>query len=177
MAHFANYLGIVKDTAFFEAVDGMHEAHIDGTSVSLKMNEVKEVEVSNDSVFLDTGSPHHVEWVADVSAVDVFSRGRALRYDRYGAPGANINFAEQISEATFAVRTYERGVEDETLSCGTGVTAVAIAAFETGRTNQNQIRLNTPGGDLTVRFEKKGPSYTEVYLEGPAVMVFKGEWL
>jgi diaminopimelate epimerase len=141
------------------------------------MNDVTEVKVDDASVFLNTGSPHHIEWVNKVEETDVYSQGRKIRYDHYGPAGANINFAAQLSEDTFAVRTYERGVEDETLSCGTGVTAVAIAAFHTGRTKSTTIKLETPGGNLVVRFIPVQNAYSEVYLEGPAVMVFKGEWI
>jgi diaminopimelate epimerase len=154
----------------------MHEATIENDWVSLKMKDVERIKVSEDFVFLDTGSPHHVQMVSKLQNYDVFSNGRKIRNDIYGQEGANVNFVEQLDEAIFSVRTYERGVEAETLSCGTGVTAVALAMFETGKTNKSKITLKTPGGKLQVRFEKTGSGYKNVYLEGPATQVFKGIW-
>ncbi|PVW16511.1 diaminopimelate epimerase [Marixanthomonas spongiae] len=177
IAHFANHLGIVEKTAEFEAIDGRHTAEIEAGMVSLKMSDVSEIEMNRNHLFLNTGSPHHVQLVETVSAFDVFSEGRKLRNELYGKEGANINFVQQISENTFSVRTYERGVEDETLSCGTGVTAVAIAMHKKGLTKHSTVHLNTPGGTLTVTFEKIENRYTNVQLQGPATLVFKGEWL
>lgn len=177
IAHFSNYLGITERNTLFEAVDGMHEATISGNTVSLKMNDVAAIEVLGDYTFLNTGSPHHVQGVEDVTGYDVFSEGRSIRNGRYGKEGANVNFVTQTGTDTFSVRTYERGVEDETLSCGTGVTAVAIAMFETGKTTSQKVQLNTQGGLLQVSFRKANGSYTEVFLEGPAIRVFKGTWI
>ena len=154
----------------------MHEATVKSDWVSLKMNDVETVTVSENHAFLNTGSPHHVAMVSKLKDFDVFSNGRKIRNEIYGKAGANVNFVEQQDDAVFSVRTYERGVEDETLSCGTGVTAVAIAMFEMGNTTENTIKLKTPGGQLQVRFEKVDSGYTNVYLEGPATQVFKGIW-
>jgi diaminopimelate epimerase len=176
ITHFAKHLGIVETNATFEAVDGMHEAEIEDGIVSLRMNDVQSVDVHNDYVFLDTGSPHHVTVVDDLSDYDVFGKGRAIRNDLYGKEGANVNFVAGISPSEFNVRTYERGVEDETLSCGTGVTAVALAMYEWGRTTSEEIKLKTQGGDLAVSFRKKEDGYTDIHLIGPAVQVYKGVW-
>lgn len=176
MVHFAKYLGIILDTARFEAVDGFHNATIDKDWVSLSMNDVREIKVSKEYIFLNTGSPHHVKMVSALKDYDVFSEGKDIRNRIYGKEGSNINFVEQVEDSVFSVRTYERGVEDETLSCGTGVTAVALAMFETGKTDKNNITLKTPGGQLNVRFEKVGENYKNIYLEGPAEQVFKGIW-
>lgn len=176
IVHFAQYLGIVSDITNFEAMDGMHQATIEKEWVSLQMKDVDKIEVSANTVFLDTGSPHHIEMVSQLQDYDVFNEGRKIRNEVYGAKGANVNFVEQLKTDTFAVRTYERGVEDETLSCGTGVTAVALAMFETGKTQEKSIHLQTPGGKLTVRFNKEGHIYINIFLEGPAVQVFKGIW-
>jgi len=176
LVHFAKHLGIIDDVATFEAIDGMHEASINENVVALKMNDVTAVDMHNTHTFLDTGSPHHVEMTADIGKIDVKKLGRTIRNDVYGMEGANVNFVERISEDTFSVRTYERGVEDETLSCGTGVTAVAIAMFEMKHTESNIVTLETPGGDLKVHFSKNGSRYTDVILEGPAMLVFKGVW-
>ncbi len=176
IVHFARFLGIVKDRTTFIAVDGMHEATVDNDSVSLKMADVKEVVASENSIFLNTGSPHHIQMVSGLEDYNVFSAGRDIRARMYGKEGANVNFVEQKEDAKFSVRTYERGVEDETLSCGTGVTAVALAMFETQRTSHNKVILETPGGQLQVRFEKRGNGFENIYLEGPATQVFKGIW-
>lgn len=176
IVHFAEFLGIIRDNTTFRAIDGLHKATIHGDFVSLKMNDVDELSVSDKYIFLDTGSPHHVQIVEDLENFDLKSRGKDIRYGIYGQEGANVNFVEKKKNDIFAVRTYERGVEDETLSCGTGVTAVALAMFETGRTVESKVTLETPGGNLQVRFEKIGNSYKNIYLEGPATQVFKGVW-
>lgn len=176
IAHFAHTLEIVAATAAFEAVDGMHEATIDKNIVSLKMNSVENIAIKDTYVFLDTGSPHHVQLVEDLKDYPVFNNGRAIRNDLYGKIGANVNFVEHIENDIFAVRTYERGVEDETLSCGTGVTAVALAMFATGKTKSAEVQLQTPGGLLSVTFRKSATGYDDIWLKGPATAVFKGEW-
>jgi diaminopimelate epimerase len=176
ISHFAKFLGIISEKATFEAVDGIHEATVKKDWVSLKMNNVEDIKTSEKYTFLNTGSPHHVEMVSNLVAYDVFSKGRNIRNTIYGKEGANVNFVAQETANTFSVRTYERGVEDETLSCGTGVTAVAIAMFETGKTDEKKVILKTPGGQLQVRFEKNDAIYKNVYLEGPAIQVFKGVW-
>lgn len=175
LAAFARYLGIIEDSATFTAIDGIHSATIDGDIVTLKMNDVNEVEERKAYCFLDTGSPHHVQIVSDLAKLDVQKEGAKLRYGLYGESGSNINFVEQSGKDAFKVRTYERGVEDETLSCGTGVTAVAIAMHQIGKTTSNKVGINTMGGDLTISFERHNGTYTEVLLKGPAVQVFKGE--
>jgi diaminopimelate epimerase len=176
ITHFAKHLGVIKEGATFEAVDGRHRATIENDKISLGMNTVEKVSVAKGYVFLNTGSPHHVQLVDNVDNFDVFSEGRRIRNEVYGTTGANVNFVEQVSDNTFKVRTYERGVEDETLSCGTGVTAVAIAMFETGKTISSSVFLETPGGTLEVKFQKEGGRYKNIKLIGPAVQVFKGVW-
>lgn len=176
IAQFAKQLGIIDSETTFEAIDGMHEASIKNGIVALKMNDVASVEVFEDHTFLNTGSPHHVELVHNLLEYDVKARGEVLRYTTYGMEGANINFVEAEDDGSFFVRTYERGVEDETLSCGTGVTAVAIALYETGIVTANHVVLRTLGGILKVRFTKGKGIYKNVYLEGPATYVFNGSW-
>jgi len=177
LVHFANYLGIIDTHASFEAIDGIHEATIDGEIVSLKMGAVNQINTSNEYVFLNTGSPHHVELVPNVDDYEVVEKGRSIRNSLYGKEGANVNFVTPVSDNSFKVRTYERGVENETLSCGTGVTAVAIAMYATGNADANSIELHTPGGQLEVSFESHSGTYTNVILKGPAKQVFKGIWI
>lgn len=174
---FASHLGIIDDETEFEAVDGRHHATInDEGVVSLHMKDVNTVTVYENYTFLDTGSPHHVELVDDLDTMNVKQIGASVRYSgMYGDAGANVNFVSQIDADTFSVRTYERGVEDETYSCGTGVTAVALAMKTLDRTKADKVKLLTPGGELSVSFVQDGKQFKEVYLTGPANFVFKGE--
>ncbi len=172
---FAKYLTIINESAHFIAIDGEHKANIIKEEVSLGMQDVSDIQITNTHLFLNSGSPHHVTFVDDVNTVNVKKEGAKIRN---GAPyykeGTNVNFVTQMDENIFNVRTYERGVEDETLSCGTGVTAVAIAAHKSGKTKNNTVILKTRGGDLKVSFNFKNDVYTQVFLKGPAVQVFKG---
>ncbi|WP_340073482.1 diaminopimelate epimerase [Leptobacterium sp. I13] len=172
---FARMLGLIKNETTFKAIDGEHYARIQGDLVSLQMQNVAMIETGEGYVFLNTGSPHHVQFESQLNTIDVKKEGAALRYTKYSEEGSNVNFAEKISDDIFAVRTYERGVEDETLSCGTGVTAVAIAANKLGKTDANKIKLKTPGGELTVTFERQNNIYENVFLTGSATYVYKGE--
>lgn len=171
---FAKYLGIIKENTEFQAVDGLHQASIDGKIVSLKMQDVKEIMVKSNCLFLNTGSPHHVQMVSNLKDYNVNEEGAKLRYGIYGESGSNINFVEQKADNEFAVRTYERGVESETLSCGTGVTAVALGMHYWSKTNKETVKLHTEGGDLTVQYRKAANGYENIWLEGPAEQVFKG---
>ncbi|MBT8245817.1 MAG: diaminopimelate epimerase [Winogradskyella sp.] len=174
---FAKFLGVIDSTTTFEAIDGMHKAQVNESKVSLQMKDVSNIETFETHSFLDTGSPHHVQLVNNLKDFDVKTNGEKLRYGSpYKEAGSNINFVNQISDSKFAVRTYERGVEDETLSCGTGVTAVAIAMHKTGKTNSKKITLETEGGELKIAFEvSENGNYHNIWLIGPATQVFKGE--
>ena len=173
---FAKDLNVIKDNCTFIATDGLHHASVanDGI-VSLQMIDVADIKKEADYTFMNTGSPHHVQLVDDLEHYNVKENGAALRYGPlYGAVGSNINFVKKINADTFSLRTYERGVEDETLACGTGATAVAIAMNATGQTNASSINLNVEGGKLAVSFDKMGDLFTNVFLIGPAKFVFKG---
>ncbi len=173
---FAAFLGIVSDKAVFTAVDGKHHAEIKDGLIYLQMQDVIEIEKYDSHLFLDTGSPHHVTLVDDLPSFDVQNEGRKIRN---GAPyfdsGSNVNFVEKRNGSSFAVRTYERGVEDETLSCGTGVTAVALSMHATKQTDKEEVSISTPGGELRVTFRETSEGYKDIYLIGPAEQVFKGE--
>lgn len=173
---FAEFLEIIKKEAAFTAIDGFHEAVIDNDLISLKMSDVDRVEEKTDSFFLNTGSPHHVIFTDKIDEIDIKKVGAAIRYsEEYNSiGGTNVNFVEQLDKVSFKVRTYERGVEDETLSCGTGVTAVALAAFAAGKVNTTTVHLKTPGGRLAVSFDSREVSFRNIWLTGPAVQVFKG---
>lgn len=173
---FASFLGVISDKAVFTAVDGRHTAALKDGLVHLQMQDVATVSVRDSHIFLDTGSPHHVVYVEELDSYAVVEEGARIRYgEPYGQKGSNVNFVETIAPDIFAVRTYERGVENETLSCGTGVTAVALAAHASGRTTHTQVALQTPGGELNVRFRVIDNRYTDIWLIGPAVQVFSGQ--
>ena len=173
---FAKKLNVIQNETTFMATDGLHYATVgaDGI-VSLQMIDVAEIKNTPDYSFLNTGSPHHVQLVEDLKNYPIKEKGSEIRYGQlYGQAGSNVNFVHQNDADTFSVRTYERGVEDETLSCGTGVTAVAIAIKATGKTASNQIKLNVEGGKLEVSFQENNGKYTDVFLKGPATFVFEG---
>ena len=173
---FAKHHGIIDAKATFEAIDGLHHAIIEGSTVKLQMQNVDHIQKFDGHVFLDTGSPHHVQFEKDLNTFDVKTTGSKIRYaNPYIETGVNVNFVERVADNNFIVRTYERGVEDETLSCGTGVTAVALAMHYIGETEKNLITLNTQGGDLQVAFNSNNDGYSDIWLIGPATQVFKGE--
>ncbi|RZJ60374.1 MAG: diaminopimelate epimerase, partial [Flavobacterium sp.] len=176
---FAKQLGMIEEEAEFVAVDGRHHATIDEDNVvSLQMKDVNTITVYENYVFLDTGSPHHVELVDDLENMDVKKVGANIRYSGLYEHGSNVNFVSPNGTDKFSVRTYERGVEDETLSCGTGVTAVALAMKLLGYTDADTVLLETPGGELSVSFVQHGKQFSDIFLTGPATFVFKGaiEW-
>ncbi|MFV9551342.1 diaminopimelate epimerase [Algibacter sp. PT7-4] len=172
---FAKQLGVITNTATFEAIDGLHHATIQDGVVKLQMLDVKTVETHKNHVFLNTGSPHHVQFENDIETFNIKSKGASIRYgEPYNEAGSNVNFVKKVNDTLFRVRTYERGVENETLSCGTGVTAVAIAMHHLGETHKNQVTLNVEGGKLEVCFDVDNGTYKNVWLIGPATLVFKG---
>lgn len=174
---FAQKLGVVTDTAKFIAIDGPHHAelHDDGT-IALGMQNVSGITFNEGHTILNTGSPHYVTWVNNLDQFDVFAEGRAIRnQERFQPDGLNVNFVTVIDNNNIKVRTYERGVEDETLSCGTGVTACAIATVKNETGSFNTL-INTPGGNLAVSFTKPTfDSAIDVILKGPAQLVFEGD--
>jgi len=173
---FAKMLKIIKNETTFSAIDGLHEATIENGFVKLKMQDVETIELFENHVFLNTGSPHHVELVNNLRDYDVKNNGAKIRYGKpYNELGSNVNFVEQVNKDTFSVRTYERGVEDETLSCGTGVTAVALAMYNLNKTELKTVNLNVEGGTLKVSFEQADKGYDNIWLQGPATQVFRGE--
>ena len=173
---FAKQMGVIQDSTKFIAVDGEHEATVENDIVNLKMMDIDFIAENKGHYFLSTGSPHHVEFLKGVSDLDVQEKGSKIRN---GAPyfeeGTNVNFAENLGNNTIKVRTFERGVEGETLSCGTGVTAVAISAYKEGLLNGNTVKINAEGGNLEVSFEETNNGFENVFLKGPATFVFSGK--
>lgn len=176
IVRFAHDLDVTNENMTFNAIDGLHHAVVDGETIRLRMIDIKEVEDHDRYLFMNTGSPHHVEFVDNVQNVDVYNRGKKIRN---GAPyfetGSNINFVEVLPNQTLKIRTYERGVEDETLACGTGITAAAIASYIRGFVKDNVISIEALGGKLSVNFDEKNNTFENIWLNGPAVRVFEGE--
>ncbi len=177
---FANSLQLINSDAKFTAIDGEHQSLIEDNKsmiVKLKMGDVKGCEMVGEDVFLNTGSPHYVKFVKDVMNVDVVTEGRKIRYnDRFSQEGTNVNFVAPVASG-LSVRSYERGVEDETLSCGTGVTASVLASVIKGKVNEaaGVCEVKSMGGMLNVYFEKAGDGFKNVWLEGEAKFVYSGE--
>ncbi|MEA3503580.1 MAG: diaminopimelate epimerase [Bacteroidota bacterium] len=173
---FAKKLNIIKTDTIFEATDGLHRAEIlnkNNYIIKLKLNDVNTIINEKEDFFIDTGSPHYIKFIEDVLKIDVYNEGKQIRTN-YRKEGTNVNFA-QIKKDSLFVRTFERGVEDETLSCGTGVTATAIAYAEKKHLSKGMVNITTFGGDLRVWFEKSFDSYKNIWLEGPTKCVFTGE--
>jgi diaminopimelate epimerase len=171
----ASSLGMVNDKAKFNAYDGIHEAELlHNGNVRLKMNDVIEIKTLDDDFFINTGSPHLIKWVRQINDYPVFDQGKKIRYSSMFQPsGINVNFVEQLDSNSIFVRTYERGVENETLSCGTGVTAAALVFAS--HQNNSPVTVKTLGGELSVEFKASHDgSFTDIFLIGPAKMVFKG---
>jgi diaminopimelate epimerase len=177
LVRFAHDRGINKMSYLFVASDGTHHAEIENdNSIRLKMKNVDAVESHPTYMVLDTGSPHYVKFTADLADEDVVQLGRDIRNSsRFAKEGINVNFVESTGEDSIFVRTYERGVENETLSCGTGVTAAALVSAHNER-GFNRVEVSTHGGNLSVEFNKTADSkFIDIWLCGPATFVFKGE--
>jgi diaminopimelate epimerase len=177
LLRFAYSMGIHKSLYKFWAIDGEHEAEIDEqNNIRLKMKDVNTVEEHATYSVLNTGSPHFIKFARNVKDIDVLETGRDVRYSKaFEAEGINVNFVETINEDSIFVRTYERGVEDETLSCGTGVTAAALMSAHNDN-GFNKVNVSTPGGQLSVEFNKNSPhNFTDIWLCGPADFVYVGE--
>jgi diaminopimelate epimerase len=172
---FAKFLGIIENSTSFNAIDGVYEAKIEDNLVHLKMNDVTEIEVGKDYFFTNTGSPHYIKYVDDLAGVNILNEAHKIRYSkRFMTEGTNVNFVEIKSDKT-AIRTYERGVEDETLSCGTGATAVAIATAIKHRF-KSPIAIKVVGGELKISFERGfNNTFANIWLIGEAKQVFRGE--
>jgi diaminopimelate epimerase len=175
---FADFLGVSTENLDFWAIDGLHSASLKEQKVALAMNNVSEIHEVASDYLLHTGSPHYIQFVDNVAQVDVYTQGNFIRnQENYKREGVNVNFVQVINEQELFVRTYERGVEDETLSCGTGVTAAVLAyGYKIGLKDKHTIRVKTLGGELEVVFRvQEHGQFDEIQLLGPAKQVFKGE--
>ncbi|PJB13859.1 MAG: diaminopimelate epimerase [Flavobacteriales bacterium CG_4_9_14_3_um_filter_32_8] len=173
---FAQFLGLIESQALFLSTDGVHEARITKNGeVSLKMHDVLAIEKGNNYYYINTGSPHYIIDVDDVDKINVFEEGRKIRYnERFKLEGTNVNFVSYQTDS-LQIRTYERGVEDETLSCGTGVTASALSWADKYKLTEGEVFIQTQGGDLKVAFKRNEFGFNNIWLIGPAVQVFKGK--
>jgi diaminopimelate epimerase len=173
---FAKNLGIINGQTRFFGIDGLHLANIvDENTVNLKMKDVDDIEHNDDFYLLNTGSPHYVTFVNDIDSIDVTLEGRLIRQSMLtDSGGVNVNFV-QITSDGIKIRTYERGVEGETLACGTGAVASAIATNHWLEDQKNDYQINARGGILNVSFIKSGDEkFTNIWLKGPAIHVFDG---
>lgn len=178
ITHFAKSLGAIKgNMARFIAIDGEHEAVINGDNVRLKMKDVKSIEENKLYCVLNTGSPHYVTFVKDAIRTDVVGKGRSIRNSKpFKKEGINVNFVELKKKGMPVLRTYERGVEDETLSCGTGTVAAALVLAAKGKaTAKSYCDLQVMGGKLRVWFKADKKEFKDVWLDGPATFVYSGE--
>ncbi len=178
MIRFAYNLGIHRELYKFLAADGPHEAEIDpdGT-ISLKMKDVRTISKFHSDFLVNTGSPHYIKMVDDVMNVDVFKKGSEIRNSKeFEEEGINVNFVQQTEDADkIIVRTYERGVEEETFSCGTGVTAAALVCYH-NENGFNEVEVKTLGGMLSVEFDKVDEfKFENIWLCGPANRVYEGD--
>lgn len=176
MVAFAKELGIIEDATAFMAVDGVHHAKISANMVHLAMQDVAEITPNADAFVLNTGSPHYVLFTTDIQQINVPEAGKAIRYNKeFAKEGININFVEEQADGLW-VRTYERGVENETLSCGTGVTAAVLAHAFKNNMQQGHIKVTTLGGTLTVNFDqKKEGVFSNIHLQGAVNKVYTGK--
>ncbi|HLV43153.1 MAG TPA: diaminopimelate epimerase [Brumimicrobium sp.] len=173
--HFSSSLGLITNKATFEAIDGIHEATLSNGLISLKMNDVPSFSKDETAFILDTGSPHFVKFVADVDDVDIVAFGKQIRYSsKYKKEGINVNVVEVLEDNLLEMLTYERGVEDETYSCGTGATAVALAFALVLDYDEVDVKIMVKGGELAVKADRNESSFDSIYLIGPAEKVFEG---
>ena len=168
---------IINKKTEFSAFDGVHKAEIiDDELIKMEMKINSEIIENEHGIWLDTGSPHLVIEKENTDKLDVNLEGSSIRNnDYFQKEGVNVNFVQKLSNETFKIRTYERGVEHETLACGTGSTASAICMSYLGKTNSNIIIMKCQGGDLKVQFNSKDDNFTNISITGPAKLVFEGQ--
>ena len=173
LVSYALQLDIDLKTNSFLAIDGVHKFKVVDNEIYLKMNDVKDIVVKNGYNFLNTGSPHVVQIVENVDEINVYEQGKKIRRQFQEMNGVNVNFVS-FNNDIIKCRTFERGVENETLSCGTGVVAVALYAFKKKKISDNKIIVSTKGGSLSVSFKNDGNSFREIWLKGDINKIFDG---
>jgi diaminopimelate epimerase len=175
---FAQLLGMISERCTFEACDGIHEAHIHDAYIRIHMSNVSRPQQATLGLVLDTGSPHLILFRDDIEPLDVVQEGSEIRHSpTYAKEGINVNFVQSTGSSALSIRTYERGVEGETLACGTGVTAAALAHAQQQGLSSGTISVKALGGQLTVDFTGDSTGgFVDVWLQGPAELVFRGKW-
>lgn len=172
---FARLLEIITNETTFLAIDGIHKARIDNEEIFLQMRDVNSIKEIYDGLFLDTGSPHFVKMVDNLDSIDVNNEGKIIRNSpNFEKTGVNVNFV--LDSNNISLRTYERGVEAETLSCGTGVVATALALYHSNCIDENIVHINTKGGELSVSFEVFNETYRNIWLSGAVSLVYIGDF-
>jgi diaminopimelate epimerase len=175
---FAQNNNLIKNQTIFNAFDGNHSATIVDNQVFLSMKDVLDIKSFGKDLILNTGSPHYIQIIEELDSFDVFKQGKKIRNSsEFKKEGINVNFVKIISDSEFYVRTFERGVENETLSCGTGVTAVALAMYHSGKTKLKNLKINTNGGVLKVVFKSTDFGFEKIILSGNVELVYKGEFI
>jgi diaminopimelate epimerase len=175
---FAQNNNLIKNQTIFNAFDGNHSATIVDNQVFLSMKDVLDIKSFGKDLILNTGSPHYIQIIEELDSFDVFKQGKKIRNSsEFKKEGINVNFVKIISDSEFYVRTFERGVENETLSCGTGVTAVALAMYYSGITKLKNLKINTNGGVLNVGFKPTDFGFEKIILSGNVELVYKGEFI
>ena len=175
---FAQNNNLIKNQTIFNASDGNHSATIVDNQVFLSMKDVLDIKSFGQDLILNTGSPHYIQIVEELVGFDVFKQGKKIRNSsEFKKEGINVNFVKIISDSEFYVRTFERGVENETLSCGTGATAVALAMYHSGKTKLKNLKINTNGGILNVVFKPSDLGFEKIILSGNVELVYKGEFI
>lgn len=174
IVQFAHDIGIIGDRTKFVAIDGPHEGLVSEDNVQLKMTDVSSIDVDGSNFILDTGSPHYVLFKSNIDAIDLVTEARKVRYSPQFPKGINVNFVEITGNQSIKVRTYERGVEDETYSCGTGVVASSLCFALLTQSPKSEVAVTTKGGHLGVQFEKDEAGWKNIYLRGRAEKVFEG---
>lgn len=171
----ASDLKIIKDQTRFRAVDGMHVARIEKENVALQMIAGPVQQIGATQYFVNTGSPHYLSYLDSIEDLDIVKEGRAIRYSPdYAEEGVNVNFITELDNHQITIATYERGVEDETLSCGTGVTASALTQLKRIGKGEGEIQVSTKGGQLSVRVERNVEGKSDVWLVGPTALIYQG---
>ena len=172
---FAYFLNIIGDQSTFRAIDGVHEGVLVDNGIKIKMGDVSKVEHIGDDHFIDTGSPHYISYDSSSKQRDIVEYGREMRYsDKYKAKGTNVNLINELSQNHIQIRTYERGVENETFACGTGATACGLSYALLNELDKGIIDVDVKGGKLRIHFERNGEDFKNIWLEGPAEFIFKG---
>ncbi|MFT5823581.1 MAG: diaminopimelate epimerase [Crocinitomix sp.] len=175
---FAKFLGIIESEITFKAIDGLHHAELVGDQVKIEMNQFGGIEKIGEDDFIDTGSPHYISYGPSDDKLDIVAYGKSIRYsERFKEEGTNVNLIHEIADHHIAIETYERGVEDETLACGTGATACGLSyAAHQKNSASGIVKVDVKGGELKIHYNKTNQTdvFTNIWLEGPAEFVFKG---